>query len=207
MQCDGGFARTGRTLNDEHFGIFIADDAVLLLLNGSDDVFHFLVGAAGQFFLQHFVVDIHSGLDHVLHLAANDAVLTFQTDIALDDTHWRSKVSRSGFKVVEHGRNGCTPVVDEVFLALLILKGMDAQIDILCIGGACFVEVDAPEIWGEDQLIDAGCLADDLLTAVHFIADIDAVGDQFLGIHIRLLFPKLTLHLQNLLGCCIDLRL
>ncbi|MNI34794.1 hypothetical protein D3C73_887930 [compost metagenome] len=58
-------------------GGFIADDHILLLLNGSDNIFHFLVRGPAELLLQHIVIDVQRAFDHIFHFAVFDAVLSF----------------------------------------------------------------------------------------------------------------------------------
>ena len=50
MEGDGSFSASGRTLNDKDTVFCIADDGILLLLDGADDIFKLYVAVAAKLF-------------------------------------------------------------------------------------------------------------------------------------------------------------
>ena len=101
MQRNGGFTGTSHPLDDQGFGVFVADDGVLVPLDGGHDVFHAVVGGTAQLVLKHVVDHVHGAVDHQLDLAVADTELAFEFDIASDLPFRGLIAGRTGFVVVE----------------------------------------------------------------------------------------------------------
>ncbi len=103
-------------------GFLIANNPVLLPLDGGNNIPHFIVCITTEFFLENFIVNRQRTFYHVLHFSFADAILTFERNISTDFTGGRGVSCFSQFIIVEHTGDGSTPVVYQIHLVLRIVK-------------------------------------------------------------------------------------
>ena len=132
MQGDRGLAGPGHALDHQHRRFGVADDGVLVALDGGDDGLHALVAALAELFLQHLVDDVHRRVEHELHLPVADAVLALGLDGAGDLADGGFIARRADLVVVEQAGDRRAPVVDQVLLEFVVEEGVDADVDGLC---------------------------------------------------------------------------
>ena len=72
VQGDAGLPRARHALDNQHLGLFVADNLVLLLLDGGDDGLHLLIGGVGQLLLEDVVLDVLGAVEGVLNFPVYD---------------------------------------------------------------------------------------------------------------------------------------
>lgn len=65
-------------LNDEHPAAVVANDRVLLFLNGSNDVLHPVIRTVAKHLLKQFIADCNAGVEHHFDCSIVDDKLPFQ---------------------------------------------------------------------------------------------------------------------------------
>ena len=111
VQRDGGLARARHALDDERARLLVADDAVLLGLDGRDDGAHLSVGIAPQLARQHLVAHARGAVRRIHELAPLHPQLALARKKAFHTARGRFVGSRARLVVlVEQRRHRRAPV-------------------------------------------------------------------------------------------------
>ena len=129
VQSDGCFTAACRTLNHHDPVLCIADNGILLLLYGADDIFQCYRPIASEFSHEDFVINLHIALKLIDHLAAADFVLPLGSDFSCHFSQGSLIGSRSFIKVIKKSAHRCTPVVNQRHFSRLFCKISDSDIE------------------------------------------------------------------------------
>ena len=81
VQRNRGFSRTGSSLNNHHLGSFVADDLVLLLLDGRYDFSQYRLLVLCQVFSQELVIGNHLGIVIIQKLSVFNFIGTLHLQV------------------------------------------------------------------------------------------------------------------------------
>jgi len=193
VQGNGGLAGAGHALDDQHRRVLVADDGVLVALDGGDDVLHAVVGRAAQLLLQYFVDHVHRAFDQQVDGAVLDTELALAGDLAFHLAFRCLVAGGAGLVVVEEGGDGGAPVVDDGLVVGVVVEAVHADIGRLRLLLPVTPEVEAAEIGRALQLLEAGALGEDGITGGDRLLDGLALTDLLDVVHLVAAFPEVFL--------------
>ena len=148
VQRHRGLAAAGYPLHKQGLILHVADDAVLLALDGLHNRAHLRGGVVRKGLAQHAVGDVDVRIKEIAELPVLNLKLPLERNLPLDDAGGRLKLGRAGLVAVKEACDGGAPVVDIGFIAVLVLDGEQADVDLFRRGGfiAALGKVDAGKV-------------------------------------------------------------
>ena len=113
VQRDGSLARAGHALNDKRAGRLIANDGVLLALDGGDDIMHLRVRRAPENRREYLVAHAGAGVHRVAQLPLLDGDLPLERERSLPAPGRCLEGGRPRLEVVEQRGHRASPIGDE----------------------------------------------------------------------------------------------
>ena len=193
MQRDRGLAGPRDALNDQCLRLGIANDRILIALDGGDDVLHAVIAGLGERILKHVIDDVHADIEHELHLAVADAELPLERYLAGDRARGGLVLRRPGFVIVEQRRDRRAPVMHPGLLRLLVAEIVDADIVDPGLIAALAAEIEAAEPGRFAQLLQLQGLRAQHVGGAHHLVDRLAHGRLVEVVHVAAMFPHVVM--------------
>lgn len=148
VQRHRGLAAAGYPLHKQGLILHVADDAVLLALDGLHNRAHLRGGVVRKGLAQHAVGDVDVRIKEIAELPVLNLKLPLERNLPLDDAGGRLELGRAGLVAVKEACNGGAPVVDIGLIAVLVLDGEQADVDLFRRRGfiAALGKVDAGKV-------------------------------------------------------------
>ena len=125
----------------------VSDNSILLLLNGSDNVFQLYISVASKLCLQDLIINFHIALELVDHFSATDLILPLCRNISMDITQWGLIGGRSFVKIIEQSGHRCPPVIDQRQTTIFLRKVCDTYIKDLRLIITLIAEIHSAKEW------------------------------------------------------------
>ena len=129
MKSDGCLPASCRTLDHQDLIPGIADDLILLFLDGTDNVFQLHIPVVAQLLLQDLVVDLGVALKPVHHFPVTDLILPLSAYFPADNSAGRLIRSRPPVEIIEQAAHRRSPIIDQRQPAVSFVKITDPNID------------------------------------------------------------------------------
>ena len=196
MKSDGGLPASCRTLDHQDLIPGIADDLILLFLDGTDNVFQLHIPVVAQLLLQDLVVDLGVALKPVHHFPVTDLILPLSAYFPADNSAGRLIRSRPPVEIIEQAAHRRPPVVDQRQPAVSFVKIPDPNIDGLRIFFSLKPEIHSSKEGGAQHTLITVPFAKDLLIGVHLVEKGLLVVVILIAVlvHIRIVFPVIFVH-------------
>ena len=111
VKCHRSLATSCCPLNNHDPVMRIADDGILLLLDGTDDIFQLYFSVASKLCLQDFIVDLYITFKFVDQISLTDLVLPLGSDLSFKNSGRCFIRSRTSVIIIKKSADRCSPVI------------------------------------------------------------------------------------------------
>ena len=201
VECDGSLSASCSSLNNENPVFCVADDRILLFLNGADDIFQLHLTTASKLSAQDIIIDLHVAFECVDHFSSADFILPSRGDFSGHRPTGCFIGGRPLLVIIKQTADRRAPVIDQRKCPVSLCKCPDADIKTLRLLFSFVLKIDPPEKRGVQHALQVLLLLQCGLIGVYLLKKCLLIVIIFVSIlvHFRIIFPVIVVHVMDFL--------